>query len=362
MKHPWKPLLVLVLLCLFAAAGFQTVHGQEAVVRAVLFYSPTCPHCETVINEVLPPLVDQYGTRLQIFGVNTHTERGSQLFQAAIKKYDIPEDQQAVPTLIVGDHVLVGSREIPERFPSIIEEGMASGGMDWPPIPGLVEEMERMNAESESSQDGHQQDVAGVDQELTLREKFANDLAGNSLATLLLAGMLFSLARIGSRMRSQANVVKDSPPSWLIPVLTLLGLVVAAYLSYIELTNTAAVCGPVGHCNVVQQSPYAYLFGLLPVGLIGVAGYVLILGTWLLAAAGPRDWTREVKFALWVFTLIGVLFSLYLTFLEPFVIGASCLWCLLSSAIITLLFILASMERRAHQEPQDRSQVLEKYA
>ena len=37
---------------------------------------------------------------------------------------------------------------------------------------------------------------------------------------------------------------------------------------------------------------------------------------------------------------IGVLFSIYLTFLEPFVIGATCLWCLSSATIMTLLFLL----------------------
>ena len=37
----------------------------------------------------------------------------------------------------------------------------------------------------------------------------------------------------------------------------------------------------------------------------------------------------------------GVLFSIYLTFLEPFVIGASCAWCL-SSAIVMTLILWAS--------------------
>ena len=40
----------------------------DAVVRAVLFFSPTCPHCHTVMTEDLPPLAALYGEQLQILG------------------------------------------------------------------------------------------------------------------------------------------------------------------------------------------------------------------------------------------------------------------------------------------------------
>jgi uncharacterized membrane protein len=38
----------------------------------------------------------------------------------------------------------------------------------------------------------------------------------------------------------------------------------------------------------------------------------------------------------------GTVFSIYLTFLEPFVIGATCLWCLTSAALMTALLYLAA--------------------
>jgi len=34
------------------------------VVHAVLFYSPTCPHCHLVINDTLLPLLEKYGDQL----------------------------------------------------------------------------------------------------------------------------------------------------------------------------------------------------------------------------------------------------------------------------------------------------------
>jgi uncharacterized membrane protein len=46
----------------------------------------------------------------------------------------------------------------------------------------------------------------------------------------------------------------------------------------------------------------------------------------------------------------GVLFSIYLTFLEPFVIGATCAWCLSSAVIMTLLLLTTGYMSRARAE------------
>jgi hypothetical protein len=127
-------------------------------------------------------------------------------------------------------------------------------------------------------------------------------------------------------------------PDWLIPTLALIGLLVAAYLAYIETTNTAAICGPVGDCNTVQQSPYASLFGVLPIGVLGMIGYVGILSGWLFMQYGPPDWRTYASLSIWALAAGGTLFSIYLTFLEPFVIGATCMWCLTSAMVMTLLF------------------------
>jgi uncharacterized membrane protein len=47
------------------------------------------------------------------------------------------------------------------------------------------------------------------------------------------------------------------------------------------------------------------------------------------------------RLALLGLTAFGVLFSIYLTFLEPFVIGATCAWCLTSAIVMTALFWLS---------------------
>ena len=345
MKHRVHILLVLLVLFTGVAGPFPfQVQAQEPVVRAVLFYSPTCPHCETVINEVIPPLVDQYGTRLQIFGVNTATQDGSQLFSAAIEAYAIPPDRQAVPLLIVDERVLLGSNEIPQEFPTIIEEGMASGGIDWPEIPGLQEKMQQANNGSSPTQNTESEQVVHLEQEATLLERFRADLAGNLLTTLVLAGMIGTVFFVGSQLNRGSGQTRPELANWVILLLSALGMIIALYLSYVEITRVEAVCGPVGDCNTVQQSPYARLFGVIPVGLLGVVGYALIAGTWLASAYGPRPWRSPLKLGAWALSLVGTLFSIYLTFLEPFVIGASCMWCLTSAVIMTVLFVLLSRE------------------
>jgi len=110
-------------------------------------------------------------------------------------------------------------------------------------------------------------------------------------------------------------------------------------LSYVEYSQANAICGPVGNCNTVQKSPYAHLFGFLPVGVLGVIGYLLILLSWILQEFGPQHWRKYSSLSAWGLSWFGVFFSIYLTFLEPFVIGATCAWCISSAIIITLILL-----------------------
>ena len=175
---------------------------------------------------------------------------------------------------------------------------------------------------------------------------FARNLLGYSLAVVILAGMVVSFG--GSILVFQrlpdagtAGSALTRSWSWLIPILCLIGLGVAGYLAYVETAQVEAVCGPVGDCNTVQQSEYARLFGVLPIGILGMAGYGMILLVWVVGRSAGRRLAAYSSLALLGLTTFGLLFSIYLTFLEPFVIGATCAWCLTSAIIITLLLWLA---------------------
>lgn len=326
-------LILLISLFPLAAAG----NAQEPVIRAVLFYSESCPHCLEVINNALPPLVDQYGNQLQIYGLNTHSEPGNTLYMNAIQAYEIPQERQGVPTLIVGDTILVGSFEIPDQLPGIIEQGLENGGIDWPDIPGL----EQVMVEDEP---GEEETNSTLDHTMTIWDKFSSDLIGNILSVIVLVGMIGSLIFAGISLSKDEMSNQTKTKDWLIPFLSLIGLGIAGYLAYVEVNQVEAICGPVGNCNTVQQSSYAILFGILPIGVLGVLGYLVVIILWLAGNLDLEAWQRTINILLWIVALIGVLFSVYLTFLEPFVIGATCLWCLSSAVIMTILFLLATQK------------------
>jgi uncharacterized membrane protein len=170
---------------------------------------------------------------------------------------------------------------------------------------------------------------------------------GFALAMAIMIGMAAALTFVGvTWFRSWRSDFRHAPwqPAWLealMLVLAIVGLAVAGYLTFVETQAVAAVCGPVGDCNAVQTSSYSRLFGLIPVGLIGMVGYVAILVVWLWGRSGSGRLADYAPLAVHGMTIVAVAFSLYLTFLEPFVIKAVCIWCLTSAVVITLVMLLS---------------------
>jgi len=141
---------------------------------------------------------------------------------------------------------------------------------------------------------------------------------------------------------------------WAILLSTIAGLVVAGYLTFVESTGTQIVCGPSNGCGDVQNSKYAILFGILPVGILGLAGYLGILACWIAWQFGPNAIKKMAILAIWGMCIFGVLFSAYLTFLEPFVIGATCMWCISSAVLmITTLLVSTPFAQQALVIPDD---------
>ncbi len=325
-----KLLLLVLLLSMFW--GIQSAQAKSPVVRAVLFFSPTCPHCHYVMEEVLPPIKDKYKEQFVVFEVDVSTEAGFTLYQAAIDFYSIPQDRLGVPTMIVGQTNLVGSLEIPQQLPGIIEGGLSSGGIAWPEIPGLVDVLPASERGSEDADKGE----TGTGPLFMLR--FAQDPIANTIAVIVLVGMLASVVGASYAFIADTDSKLIHWPAWAVPVLAVIGLGVAGYLSYTGITRTEVVCGPFEGCDDVQNSPYAILFGMIPVGVLGFLGYIAILAAWLLQYYGPAKWKNLAALAIWGMAWFGIVFSIYLTFLEPFVIGATCAWCITSAIVMTLIF------------------------
>ncbi len=146
----WIVLVALVLGACSAqrAAPTPVVNGPvtgDSIVRVVYFYRDDCPHCLTVIGEVLKPLQAQYGERLQIKAIQFHDpNRGDGvdpakygMLIAAEEMFGVAAERRGIPTLVIDGQVLVGEDEIRSQLPCLLESCVAAGGVAWPAIPGL---------------------------------------------------------------------------------------------------------------------------------------------------------------------------------------------------------------------------------
>lgn len=368
---PPHRLIVFLFAAIFLFSGLHPVAAQTptagTVVHAVLFYSPSCGHCAYVINEVLPPLFDHYGNQLQMIGIDVTQPDGQALFLTTLQTFAV--ERGAVPFLVVGDTYLIGSVDIPEQFPALIEQGLAQGGVDWPDIPGLMDLLNAVTATQDilasptpptptlplatpsllpntPVPDPQPAPTAETfiltgEAHASLADRLALDPLGNGLAIIVLVGMLVSLGWGGWHFWRTPGRRLSKSAGWVVLALCIIGLGVAGYLAFIELTHTEAFCGPVGDCNTVQQSKYARLFGILPIGLLGIIGYVMILVSWGLQQFFKGKSSDLAALLMLVMTTFGTFFSVYLTFLEPFVIGATCAWCLASAVLMTILMLFS---------------------
>lgn len=104
-------------------------------------------------------------------------------------------------------------------------------------------------------------------------------------------------------------------------------------------TSKTSFCdfGAAFNCDVVNRSSYS-TFGGIPVALIGVLGYVLILAL----ATVYRD-KAETPGMLLIASVVGLGFSLYLTYIEKFVLATWCILCLGSLATIFVATLLSAI-------------------
>jgi uncharacterized membrane protein len=125
-------------------------------------------------------------------------------------------------------------------------------------------------------------------------------------------------------------------------VLSVIGIGVAGYLTYVHYAGLKVLCLSSGGCETVQASSFAKLDGV-PVAVLGLAGYIGILGS----LAIRTELGRVAGFAI---ALIGFGFSMYLTYRELFTIKAICQWCVSSAVLMTVLAILTAI-RAVRDEP-----------
>ncbi|MEO8561217.1 MAG: vitamin K epoxide reductase family protein [bacterium] len=131
----------------------------------------------------------------------------------------------------------------------------------------------------------------------------------------------------------------------LVALVALAGVFVALYLTLYKLGYIGTLACAVGSCEKVQTSRWATFLGF-PVGAWGVGYYLGVLAVAIVGLTPRFVDSRALSRVLANVTAIGVLFSLWLTYLELFVIDAICQWCVISAILATILFVLSWLDLR----------------
>jgi uncharacterized membrane protein len=328
-----------------ASTAYQS--QDQPVVRVVMFWLSTCGHCEYVINDVFPPLQEQYGEQLDILLIELVTQEDVDTLYETAALVGIPPNNVGVPFMLVGEEVLQGSQEIPNQLPGLIEAHLADGGLDYPRFTTLESYLpEPVEAPSGTSSELDQPQLGTTSSEELSQAEPGKQPASNgfTIALVVLIGMGLAIVYVIYALlkeRDPGTSQRFAWVDWLIPLIALAGIGVAGYLTYVETQAVDAICGPIGDCNSVQSSTYARVFGVLPVGILGLFGYVAILVAWAIQKVRQDKWGSYAQLAMLAMALFGTLYSIYLTYLEIWVIRAVCMWCISSAVLITLLMLLS---------------------
>jgi len=121
-----------------------------------------------------------------------------------------------------------------------------------------------------------------------------------------------------------------------IALLSLVGLADALYLTVEHVTGQSVRCTIVSGCSEVLSSSYAVVAGI-PLAAVGAAAYFSVFSLAILALFGYRIAGKLLA----PLTALMVLVSLWLIYLQAFVIRAFCQFCLLSAAITIIMFVIA---------------------
>ena len=149
------------------------------------------------------------------------------------------------------------------------------------------------------------------------------------------------MAQKARRREVEQRAPETPKPDWLVLGLSVAGLVVAGYLTWLKWAGHGALlCVAGSGCDLVQASRYSLFIGV-PTALWGAALYVAVI---VLAALGL---TTGRWLAAFLIVAGGLGFSVYLTALSVFVVGGACVYCLASGVILAGLLAALLWRRPA---------------
>jgi uncharacterized membrane protein len=123
----------------------------------------------------------------------------------------------------------------------------------------------------------------------------------------------------------------------------MVGMGIAAYLTYSHYANQPIACAGRSGCQAVENSEYSKLVGI-PVAVLGMlfcAGLLALVVARVVRLPLADEWAPVAAFSM---TLSGVAFAAYLTYIELFVVEDVCIWCASFATIITIAWLITIVD------------------
>jgi vitamin-K-epoxide reductase (warfarin-sensitive) len=122
---------------------------------------------------------------------------------------------------------------------------------------------------------------------------------------------------------ARTHRLKAIHPGLVLASLDVVGLLIASYLSYVELGGGEVSCGVLHGCEVVQHSKFAFI-GPIPVAVFGVFLSLILLS---LAIAWIRTDNPTLLDMHYGLSLVGVIFEMYFIGVQALILHQVCIWC-----------------------------------
>ncbi|MEO1785228.1 vitamin K epoxide reductase family protein [Thermodesulfobium sp. 4217-1] len=293
-------------------------------VNVVLFWSPTCPHCHDVIENILPPIQEKFKNKLLITYIMLYKESQVEPFYNLASEYGIKKSDAGVPFMIIGDKVLIGTDDIEKDLPNLIQEGIKQGGIPFP---------EKVL---------HSEFSKYIDVKAIENKNFEGKPYAIFTVIFLLIVALYSLLTLKFiTLIKYANFIKAFR-NYLIPFVIFIGFLISIYLFHLETTDSSAMCIIFSGCDTVQKSSFSHIFGIIPMAALEIFAYCVFFALWVYSYKLNKNkvFRFNPKMLLFWINFMAVIVAICLTTLEIFIIKAACVYCIISSIIIGLLLIL----------------------
>jgi len=135
----------------------------------------------------------------------------------------------------------------------------------------------------------------------------------------------------------RTHQVKRIHPGLILAALDIVGLLIASYLSYVELGGGVPSCGQLHGCETVALSPYARIGGI-PVAVFGVCLSLLLLTLAIAWIKTNNPTLLDLHYGL---SLIGVIFEVYFITVQVLILHVVCIWCASYGLSLVARFVVA---------------------